>query len=71
MLPIPTNKLRTPEAAAFLNVSVSTLTKWRVYGCGPEFEKLGARIVVYDFEALRQFASSRRRSSTTSSTNAA
>lgn len=32
------------EAAVQLGVSVSTLNKWRVYGCGPLFCRLGRRI---------------------------
>lgn len=32
------------ETAAQLGVSVSTLNKWRVYGCGPRFCRLGRRI---------------------------
>lgn len=58
-------KLRTPEAARFLGVSPATLTKWRcTRSDGPAFEKLGAKIVVYDIEALRDFAAKGRRRST-------
>jgi predicted DNA-binding transcriptional regulator AlpA len=71
MHPNEFKKLRTPEAAAFLGLSGSTLSKWRVFGGGPEFEKLGARIVVYDIEVLREFAARNRRSSTSDRGDAA
>ncbi len=64
MHPNEYRKLRTPEAAAFLSVSVSTLTKWRVYGKGPSYEKIGQRVVVYDPAELREFAARGMRRST-------
>ena len=56
-------KLRTPEAAQYLGISQSTLAKWRLYGTGPLFCKLGG-IVVYDVADLNEFTDSRRRLST-------
>ncbi len=38
--------MKTPEAAAYLAISQSTLCKRRVYGNGPKFVRLG-RAVVY------------------------
>jgi len=40
-------RLRTREAAAYVGLSYSTLTKLRLSGNGPRFCKLGAA-VVYD-----------------------
>jgi predicted DNA-binding transcriptional regulator AlpA len=56
-------KLRAPEAARYLGVSQSTLAKWRLYGTGPLFCKLGG-VVVYDVADLNEFTDSRRRLST-------
>jgi predicted DNA-binding transcriptional regulator AlpA len=56
-------KLRTPETSRYLGVSQSTLAKWRLYGRGPPYSKLGS-IVVYDIDDLNEFAAARRRSST-------
>ena len=41
-------KMRSPEAAAYLRMAVSTLTKLRCRGGGPRFAKVGPRLVVYD-----------------------
>lgn len=56
-------KLRAPEAARHLGVSPSTMAKWRLYGRGPPYSKLGS-IVVYDIADLEAFAAERRRWST-------
>jgi hypothetical protein len=55
--------LSTDEAAEFLGLSPSTLAKWRVTGMGPPFQALGRRCL-YDPEALRRWAASRARRST-------
>lgn len=60
-------KLRAPEAARYLGVSASTLAKWRLYGCGPPYSKLGS-IVVYGIDDLSRFAAERRRTSTSDGT---
>lgn len=49
-------RLRTPEAARYLHVSVSYLTKLRVFGGGPKFAKL-SRSVVYDRQELDAWVS--------------
>jgi predicted site-specific integrase-resolvase len=37
--------LITPtEAAAYLHVAASTLARWRMYGSGPRYLKLGGRV---------------------------
>lgn len=65
MHPLEHQKLRTRDAARFLGVSASTLSKWRcLKSDGPEFEKLGPRIVVYDIDVLRDYAARHRRRST-------
>lgn len=55
--------LRTPEAARFLGLSPRTLEKHRTYGTGPLYQKLGGR-VVYTLEALKLWADTGTRSST-------
>jgi predicted DNA-binding transcriptional regulator AlpA len=37
--------LRTPEAARFLSLSGRTLEKHRTYGTGPDYYKIGGRVV--------------------------
>jgi predicted DNA-binding transcriptional regulator AlpA len=44
--------LRTEQAAKYLGLSGATLCKWRVFGGGPRYKKLG-RAVVYDPADLR------------------
>jgi len=53
----------TPEAAAYLGLAVSTLNKWRCYGSGPKFLKLG-RSVRYRQSELDHFAETRMLDST-------
>jgi len=48
-------KLDSPEAAEYLGISVSTLSKRRVDGDGPKYLKLGRR-VVYDTRDLEWLA---------------
>lgn len=61
-------RLRTPEAAAYLGISASTLEKGRVHGKNmPPFIKLG-RIVVYDVADLDAWLTARKRSSTSEAT---
>jgi hypothetical protein len=57
-------RLRTPEAAAYLRLSPSTLAKMRLTGYGPAYSKLGGRIVVYEISDLDEYAAARRRRST-------
>jgi predicted DNA-binding transcriptional regulator AlpA len=56
--------LRTPEAAAYLRLSVSTLAKMRLRGDGPLYSKLGARLVAYEQQHLDQWIGDRLRRST-------
>jgi hypothetical protein len=46
--------LTSAEAAEFLRLRPSTLAKYRCVGGGPDFSKLGGR-VVYPREALEQW----------------
>lgn len=55
--------LSTAEAAEFLGLSTSALAKWRVYGAGPDYVKLGRR-VAYTRAALEEFVRTRTRRST-------
>ena len=50
----------TQEAARFLGLSASTLTKLRLSGEGPVFRKFG-RCVRYDETEVREWANARTR----------
>jgi hypothetical protein len=56
--------LRTPGAAEYTELAVSTLEKMRLTGDGPEFIRLSARAVGYEIEALDRWLQGRRRRST-------
>lgn len=55
--------LRTPEAAKLLGLSPRTLEKHRTYGTGPQYLKLGGR-VVYRINDLHAWAAQGTRKST-------
>ena len=57
-------KLRTPDAAEFLGLSASTLSKMRLRGDGPVYAKAGPRVVVYDLADLESWLAARKRRST-------
>ena len=52
---LPPRFLRTKEAAEFLSLSARTLEKHRTYGTGPDYKKLGGR-VVYAIDDLQAWA---------------
>jgi predicted DNA-binding transcriptional regulator AlpA len=52
---LPPRYLRTKEAAEFLSLSARTLEKHRTYGTGPDYRKLGGR-VVYSIRDLETWA---------------
>ena len=52
----PSSKLTTKEAAAYLRLQPGTLEAWRCRGCGPKFQKIGGRRVLYDSSDLLEFA---------------
>jgi hypothetical protein len=52
---IPPRYLRTGDAAIYLGLSPRTLEKHRTYGTGPNYRKLGGR-VVYAVEDLQDWA---------------
>jgi hypothetical protein len=53
--PLPLPFLRTKEAARFIGVSCRTLEKHRTYGTGPNYSKIGGRII-YPVTDLRDWA---------------
>lgn len=55
--------LSTKDAAKFLKLSRSTLAKMRIIGTGPQFHKLGRR-VLYKSSDLRSWVERARFSST-------
>ena len=52
---LPPRFLRTTEAAELLSLSARTLEKHRTYGTGPDYRKLGGR-VVYSVNELEAWA---------------
>jgi predicted DNA-binding transcriptional regulator AlpA len=52
---LPPRFLRTPEAARFLGLSGRTLEKHRTYGTGPQYRKVGGR-VIYAIDDLKAWA---------------
>jgi hypothetical protein len=58
-------RLMPPGAAAdYLGgIAKQTLAKWRCYGIGPEFVRVGSRIM-YEQRALDAYLDARRRTST-------
>lgn len=56
--------LRTPDAANYLGVGQSTLERKRVDGTGPQFRRLGGKIITYAVEDLDAWASKQVFSST-------
>ena len=59
--------LRTPEAATYLGLAVSTMEKKRLDGTGPTYVRLGGRAVGYDKADLDAWLDSQRRGSTSDS----
>jgi len=62
-----TELMTTGQLATFLQVSESTLARWRLYGCGPHFLKLGRR-VLYRREEVEEFFKHREYRSTSHAT---
>ena len=60
---MPPRFLRTPEAARFLGLSGRTLEKHRTYGTGPQYRKIGGR-VVYALDDLQAWAARGAKNST-------
>lgn len=58
------NYLTPKQAAAYLNLSVKTLEKWRHEGKGPSFKRFGNRKIMYSVDDLQSYADSNTFSST-------
>jgi predicted DNA-binding transcriptional regulator AlpA len=56
--------LRTPAAAEYVGLSISTLEKFRITGEGPQFVRIGVRAVGYQISDLQDWIRARVRSST-------
>jgi predicted DNA-binding transcriptional regulator AlpA len=61
-------RLKTPATSEYTGLSTSCLEKYRHYGGGPNFLKLG-RAVVYDTDDLDRWLESRKRISTSDTGN--
>lgn len=46
------NILNTAEVAAYVNVHLQTVERWRNQGCGPAFSKIAGGRIVYTKEAV-------------------
>lgn len=57
-LPIPAALLTPLQAAEWLGVSRSLLSYWRAKGEGPEFVRLGKKVIKYRLDTLQAFVSS-------------
>ena len=55
--------LSAPQASKYLDLSISTLAKWRHYGTGPRYSKLGRR-VVYRVDELEAWIKCNQHTST-------
>jgi hypothetical protein len=55
--------VRTAEAAAHVGLGKSTLEKKRLFGDGPEYQKLG-KVVVYQIKKLDEWVAGKSRRST-------
>lgn len=62
-VPVSPRYLRTPDAAVHVGLSARTLEKHRCFGTGPDYRKLGRRIV-YSVADLDAWAERGRRRST-------
>lgn len=62
--PVVPRYLKTPDAAMHLGLSPRTLEKHRCFGTGPDYRKLGGRIV-YSIADLDAWAEIGRKKSTT------
>jgi predicted DNA-binding transcriptional regulator AlpA len=51
--------MRTPEAARYMALSESTLTKMRLTGDGPPFVKVGPRAIAYRKADLNAYIAAR------------
>ena len=56
--------LRTKDAANYLGVGQSTLERKRIEGTGPQFRRLGSRMVTYAVDDLDAWANENVLSST-------
>lgn len=63
---LPPRYLRTPEAGRFLGLSGRTLEKHRTYGTGPQYRKVGGR-VIYAVPDLQAWADRGLQNSTSES----
>jgi hypothetical protein len=52
-------RLDSREAAAYLKLGFSTIAKFRLYGGGPRYYKIGAK-VIYDTRDLDSWLASKR-----------
>jgi hypothetical protein len=66
----PKRLLDPQETARYLRIAKQTLARWRCYGLGPRFVRLGGRIF-YDAADLNAFIAARKFHSTAEADQAA
>lgn len=67
LIPLPSDDdtlIRRADLPRYLGISNQTLARWAHEGQGPEFIKLGGKLVAYRTGDLRSWLKSNRRSST-------
>jgi predicted DNA-binding transcriptional regulator AlpA len=47
--------MTTEQAAEYLGLSVSALTKWRHYSIGPDYVKIGPRAIRYHLDDIQAY----------------
>jgi Helix-turn-helix domain len=68
--PSPKRLFDPQEASAYLRIAKQTLARWRCYGLGPRFVRIGGRIF-YDIADLDAFIAARKFRSTAEADQAA
>jgi hypothetical protein len=68
--PSSTRLFDPEEASAYLRVAKQTMARWRCYGLGPRFVRIGGRIF-YDASDLDAFIAARKFQSTAEADQAA
>jgi len=57
---IISDKINERDAAARLNLTVSTLRKWRLHGRGPSYYRIAGRAIRYSIADLDGFMAAQR-----------
>ena len=61
LIPAEEERLATDEAARIIRVGPRTLEKWRLFGKGPRYEKVGTKLVRYRYGDLLTWLEAQKR----------